>query len=133
MPYGLVLSADSDVCMCGRIVDHAKDKPTLVPAHLVQDQLKKMAKGSGDESLLETPFADLIAQGLQEVAANPPDVALALRPSIGVWEYVHISTEDFSATALSIPEYLGFKERLVGGWLVLAAVIICAVLALALT
>ena len=86
----------------------------MLQAHQVQDQLKTLAKEHECSKALKTGFAELLLQGCQEVAVNPPKIAFAMRPSIGVWEYVQISAEDLSITALGIPEYLGFKEQLIG-------------------
>ena len=97
-----------------RTLDQAKDKPELLQPYVVQDQLKQLAKDQKTPELLQTDFAELVLEGCQEVAVHPPNIALALRPSIGVWEYVKICVDDLSVVALSIPEYLAFKEQLVG-------------------
>ncbi|KAK9808274.1 hypothetical protein WJX73_006327 [Symbiochloris irregularis] len=95
------------------VVEQAKDKPCLVSNTDTQDHLKELAGSNKD--VLEEPFAHLFMQGCQEVSANPPLVAFAMRPSIGVWEYVQISAEDLAVMPLGVGEYLRFKEQLIDG------------------
>ena len=95
-------------------MQHGKDKPALVRPYILQDQLKELAEEHKSPNALQSPFAEVLLQGCQEVAINPPDIAFAMRPSIGVWEYVQICVENLAVRPLGIPEYLQFKERLVG-------------------
>lgn len=49
---------------------------------------------------------------VQEAIILPPFVALAVRPSPGVWEYVRVNVYELSVEQLSVSEYLRFKEEL---------------------
>ena len=97
-----------------RTTEQSKEKPKLLEPYLLQDQHKKLSEEQKQPEILQSSFADLLLHRCQEVAVHPPDVAFAIRPSIGVWEYVKISTDDMSVLPLGIPEYLEFKEHLVG-------------------
>lgn len=37
-----------------------------------------------------------------------------MRPKPGIWEYVRINVEELIVEELSVSEYLGFKEQLIG-------------------
>lgn len=86
----------------------------MVQPYLAQDELKRLAEEHKSAELLESGFGDVMLSGCQEVAVNSPDIAFAMRPSIGVWEYMKICVDSLSVQPLSIPDYLAFKERLVG-------------------
>ncbi|KAK3018336.1 hypothetical protein RJ639_004748 [Escallonia herrerae] len=59
-------------------------------------------------------FAEIV-KSTQEAIVLPPWVALAIRPMPGVWEYVRVNLKTHVVDALSVPEYLQFKEELVNG------------------
>ncbi|KAK3019611.1 hypothetical protein RJ639_005030 [Escallonia herrerae] len=59
-------------------------------------------------------FAQIV-KSTQEAIVLPPWVALAIRPMPGVWEYVRVNLKTHVVDALSVPEYLQFKEELVNG------------------
>lgn len=98
-----------------RAIQQAEDKPKLLQSHELVDRLKLIAEEQKQPAILDAEFAELVLHSAQEVAVHPPEVAFAMRPSIGVWEYVSINADDLTVLALSIPEYLQFKERLIGG------------------
>jgi sucrose synthase len=52
----------------------------------------------------------------QEAVVYPPWVALAIRPNPGMWEYVRVNVDELMLDALSVSEYLAFKELLVNEW-----------------
>ena len=55
----------------------------------------------------------------QEAIILPPFVALAVRPRPGVWEFVRVNINELTVEQLTVSEYLGFKEELVDGRLVI--------------
>ena len=65
----------------------------------------------------EDALAELLTT-CQEAVALPPSLALALRPGIGMWVYISISSTTLGVDRLSVSEYLGFKEKVAGkaGW-----------------
>ena len=42
-------------------------------------------------------------------------MAIAIRPTPGVWEYVRVNVYELNVEQLSVSEYLQFKEELVDG------------------
>ncbi|KAK9950711.1 hypothetical protein M0R45_006186 [Rubus argutus] len=48
----------------------------------------------------------------QEAVVSPPHVVFAIRPNPGYWEYVKVSSEDLSVEAITVRDYLKFKETL---------------------
>lgn len=52
---------------------------------------------------------------IQEAIVLPPWVALAIRPSPGVWEYVRVNVSELAVEELTVPAYLQFKEELTDG------------------
>lgn len=57
-----------------------------------------------------TPLQKIIYHA-QEAAVSEPRIHIAIRPTIGRWEYVSFNLEDMELTEISPSEYLVFKER----------------------
>lgn len=49
---------------------------------------------------------------MQEAAVVPPNVAFAVRPNPGSWEYVKVNSEDLTVDGINVLEYLKFKETI---------------------
>lgn len=47
---------------------------------------------------------------MQEAVVVPPHVAFAVRPSPGYLEYVKVTADDLSVEAISVSDFLRFKE-----------------------
>ncbi|KAK6149475.1 hypothetical protein DH2020_017000 [Rehmannia glutinosa] len=54
-----------------------------------------------------------VLKSSQEAVVISPQVALAVRPRPGVWEYLLLNLEELAVTRLSVSQYLQFKERVV--------------------
>eukprot|EP00245_Coleochaete_scutata_P002204 TRINITY_DN12892_c0_g1_i2.p1 TRINITY_DN12892_c0_g1~~TRINITY_DN12892_c0_g1_i2.p1 ORF type:complete len:860 (+),score=151.07 TRINITY_DN12892_c0_g1_i2:306-2885(+) len=80
----------------------------ILQPHQIQDA---MDLSPGDE-VGEGPFYQMLFS-TQEAVANPPWVALAVRPRPGEWYYVRVNVDDMTVDDLSVSDYLAFKERLV--------------------
>ncbi|XP_022137007.1 sucrose synthase 6 isoform X2 [Momordica charantia] len=53
-----------------------------------------------------------ILSNTQEAAVVPPNVALAVRPSPGFWEFVKVNADSLEVEGLTASEYLRFKEAI---------------------
>lgn len=53
-----------------------------------------------------------MAYDMQEAAVVPPNVALAVRPSPGFWEFVKVNATSLRVGDLTASEYLKFKEAI---------------------
>lgn len=53
-----------------------------------------------------------MAENMQEAAVIPPNVALAVRPSPGFWEFVKVNAYSLEVEGLTASEYLRFKEAI---------------------
>lgn len=40
----------------------------------------------------------------------PPHVAFAIRPNPGFWEFVEVNSDDLSVEAITVTDFLKFKE-----------------------
>lgn len=49
---------------------------------------------------------------VQEAAVVPPNIALAVRPSPGFWEFVTVNATSLEVGDLTASEYLKFKEAI---------------------
>jgi len=49
-----------------------------------------------------------------------------VRPKPGIWEYVRINVEELVVEELSVSEYLGFKEQLVGDYKYFSLTLFCS-------
>lgn len=47
---------------------------------------------------------------LQEAVVMPPHVAFAIRPNPGFWEFVKVNSDDLSVEAITVTDFLKFKE-----------------------
>lgn len=47
---------------------------------------------------------------MQEAVVIPPQVAFAIRPNPGFWEFVKVNSHDLSVDAITVTDYLKFKE-----------------------
>ncbi len=63
-------------------------------------------EGCGEE------FREMI-RSIQEAAAAPPDLYLAIRSRVAKWQYVHIQVESGYCHEVDVAAFLAFKERLV--------------------
>jgi sucrose synthase len=89
-------------------------KGILQPHNLIDELENVIGDDSCREKLRSGPFGEIL-KSAQEAIVSPPFVAIAVRPSPGVWEYVRVDVNELSVEQLSISEYLKFKEELVDG------------------
>lgn len=54
----------------------------------------------------------MVFEILQEAAVVPPNVALAVRPTPGIWEYVKVNSDNLEVSGITATEYLKFKESI---------------------
>ncbi|CAI7736196.1 unnamed protein product [Closterium sp. NIES-53] len=76
------------------------------------DRVDGDEEGEGEESLEDSPFGKLLLAS-QEAVVVSPWVALAVRVRPGEWQHVKINAEEVLVQAMTVPEYLAFKELLV--------------------
>ncbi|KAF8006756.1 hypothetical protein BT93_K0921 [Corymbia citriodora subsp. variegata] len=89
-------------------------KRILQPHHLLDELDSTMDDEQSRQKLSTCPFSDVLKTA-QEAIVLPPFVALAVRPTLGVWDYVRTNVNALSVDQLTVSEYLRFKEELVDG------------------
>lgn len=89
----------------------ALNKPFLLRSEL-WDELESFSREKGNEMLVESPLANAIFFA-QEAALNAPWVYLGIRRYVARWEYIRLHAETLEIEAISVSEYLRFKEQLV--------------------
>ncbi|XP_010038238.2 sucrose synthase 2 isoform X2 [Eucalyptus grandis] len=89
-------------------------KGILQPHHLLDELDSILDDEQSGQSLSACPFNEVL-KSAQEAIVLPPFVAVAVRPTPGVWEYVRINVNELSVDELTVSEYLRFKEELVDG------------------
>lgn len=92
---------------CHRIESEGKGvmKPLDLLNHLISVNSKKNGVNVGNSALVE------ILSYSQEAIVVPPQLALAVRPRPGVWEYLSLNLKQQKVAELTIPEYLQLKEN----------------------
>ncbi|KAF3783783.1 Sucrose synthase 2 [Nymphaea thermarum] len=99
------------VCLLSKYVDQGKG---ILQPHQLWAEFERVISEEERKKLSEGLFGEVL-RSTQEAIVLPPWVALAVRPRPGVWEYVRVNVHELIVEQLSIPEYLTFKEELVGG------------------
>ncbi|KAL8548745.1 hypothetical protein ACS0TY_007853 [Phlomoides rotata] len=100
------------VSLLSRYVEQGKS--ILQPHHLLDELENIIGDDEAKKSLSDGPFSEVL-KSAQEAIVVPPFVAIAVRPSPGVWEYVRVNVHELSVEELTVSEYLRFKEGLVDG------------------
>ncbi|KAL8529566.1 hypothetical protein ACS0TY_006839 [Phlomoides rotata] len=100
------------VSLLSRYVEQGKS--ILQPHHLLDELENIIGNDEAKKSLSDGPFSEVL-KSAQEAIVVPPFVAIAVRPSPGVWEYVRVNVHELSVEELTVSEYLRFKEGLVDG------------------
>lgn len=85
----------------------------LLKPHQLLAEFENIFKGTGLKQI-KGGLVDIL-RCTQEAIVLLPWVALAVRPSPGVWEYIRVNLNGVLVEELSVPEYLQFKEVLVDG------------------
>ncbi|CAN6470266.1 unnamed protein product [Victoria cruziana] len=99
------------VCLLSKYVDQGNG---ILQPHQLWAEFERVISEEERKKLSEGLFGEVL-RSTQEAIVLPPWVALAVRPRPGVWEYVRVNVHELIVEQLSIPEYLRFKEELVGG------------------
>ncbi|XP_073052477.1 sucrose synthase 2 [Primulina eburnea] len=100
------------VSLLSRYVEQGKS--ILQPHHLIDVLDNIIGDDDSRKKLSDGPFGEVL-KSAQEAIVLPPFVAIAVRPSPGVWEYVRVNVHELSVEQLTVSEYLRFKEELVNG------------------
>jgi len=85
-----------------------------VRPHVLVDHWEAISQETKKPELLKSEFARILSV-TQEVVVDGPRMALAIRPAIGTWQYVSLTADELRySEALTVSEYLSFKERVAG-------------------
>ena len=90
------------------------EKPLLLHTDL-EDELVRFCNENPDSSVGVSPLSETLRLS-QEAAIDAPWIYLAVRPRIGIWEYLRIHVESVDVEEISVSHYLSAKERLVNGY-----------------
>ncbi|KAL7135360.1 hypothetical protein ABFS83_11G089700 [Erythranthe nasuta] len=82
----------------------------LMKVHHLMKEMEQVIDDKSERTQLLEGLLGYILCTTQEAAVVPPNVAFAVRPSPGFWEYVKVSANDLSVEGISSTEYLKFKE-----------------------
>nr|BAE06059.1 sucrose synthase [Potamogeton distinctus] len=93
-----------------RFVHHGKG---MLQPHELLAEFEAVIPDGDKEKLRDGAIGELL-KAAQEAIVLPPWVALAIRPRPGVWEYIRVNVNELAVENMTIPEYLQFKEELVG-------------------
>ncbi|XP_031407618.1 sucrose synthase 6 isoform X2 [Punica granatum] len=89
----------------------AMGKRLMKRQHILDEVKKTIEDELERDKVLEGQLGFILAS-TQEAAVVPPHVALAVRPSPGIWEYVKVKSDTLEVTGIAIKEYLKFKEMI---------------------
>ncbi|GLU10603.1 hypothetical protein SLE2022_273960 [Rubroshorea leprosula] len=82
-------------------LQHLKEEMEMV----IDDKTERQQIFEGD--------LGFILSSTQEAVVIPPNVAFAIRPSPGNWEFVKVSADDLSVEGITSTDYLKFKEMVI--------------------
>lgn len=89
------------------------DKTFLLRSDLL-DEFEAFCAGEGAGGIAQSPLGECVCAA-QEAALETPWLYLALRPSIGRWQYLRFHVESVDVEEIGVSEFLTFKERLAQG------------------
>ncbi|PON58303.1 Sucrose synthase [Parasponia andersonii] len=84
----------------------------LMKAHNIMGEVEQSIEGKNERSKVLEGMLGYILTSTQEAAVVPPNVALAVRPNPGYWEYVKVSADDLAVEGISPLEFLKYKESI---------------------
>ncbi|VAX22150.1 sucrose synthase [hydrothermal vent metagenome] len=88
------------------------DKAFLLRSEL-WDEFLAFCDETNYEGITKSPLAELIYTS-QEAITDAPWIYFAIRPRVARWTYLRIHIETMDIDRITVSEYLGIKERLVG-------------------
>ncbi|XP_023519351.1 sucrose synthase 6-like [Cucurbita pepo subsp. pepo] len=92
-----------------RFVENGK---RLMKSQDLMKDLEITIEDKRERSQVLEGFLGYILSNTQEAAVVPPNVALAVRPSPGFWEFVKVNATSLRVGDLTASEYLKFKEAI---------------------
>ncbi|KAH9780764.1 hypothetical protein WN944_014932 [Citrus x changshan-huyou] len=84
----------------------------LMKRHHLMDEVEKSIEDKIERGKVLEGLLGYILSSTQEAAVVPPNVAFAVRPNPGSWEYVKVNSEDLTVDGINVLEYLKFKETI---------------------
>ncbi|XP_077246359.1 sucrose synthase 7-like isoform X2 [Tasmannia lanceolata] len=88
-----------------------KGKRLMRTVHLMEE-MEKAIDDKVERSRVLEGFLGHIISSTQEAAVVPPNIAFAVRPSPGIWEFVKVNAKDLTVDGISASEFLKFKETI---------------------
>ncbi|XP_073150842.1 sucrose synthase 5-like isoform X2 [Henckelia pumila] len=82
----------------------------LMKLHNLMGEMEQVIDDKAERTHLLEGLLGYILCTTQEAAVVPPNVAFAIRPSPGFWEYVKVNANDLSGEEITATEYLKYKE-----------------------
>uniref|UniRef100_A0A7N0U4Y2 Sucrose synthase n=1 Tax=Kalanchoe fedtschenkoi TaxID=63787 RepID=A0A7N0U4Y2_KALFE len=82
----------------------------MLKPHDIMSELENTIEDKAERGKVMQGLLGYILTATKEAAVVPPYVALAVRPSPGVWEYVRVNADDLVVDELSAADYLKLKE-----------------------
>ncbi|KZV53811.1 sucrose synthase 7-like [Dorcoceras hygrometricum] len=82
----------------------------LMKLHHLMGEMEQVIDDKAERTHLLEGLLGYILCTTQEAAVVPPNVAFAIRPSPGFWEYVKVNANDLSGEEMTATEYLKYKE-----------------------
>ncbi|PON63254.1 Sucrose synthase [Trema orientale] len=84
----------------------------LMKAHNIMEEVEQSIEDKNERSKVLEGMLGYILTSTQEAAVVPPNVALAIRPNPGYWEYVTVRADDLAVDGISPLEFLKYKESI---------------------
>ncbi|XP_077220041.1 sucrose synthase 7-like isoform X2 [Tasmannia lanceolata] len=78
----------------------------------LMEELEKAIDDKVERARVLEGFLGYIICSTQEAAVVPPNIAFAVRPSPGIWEFVKVNAEDLAVDGITASEFLKFKETI---------------------
>ncbi|KAK1274023.1 Sucrose synthase 7 [Acorus gramineus] len=84
----------------------------LMKTHQLMDEMEKSMDDKVEKAKLMEGFLGYIICSTQEAVVFPPNIAFAIRPHPGIWEYIKVNSEDLTVDGITVTEFLKYKESL---------------------
>ncbi|KAL9425210.1 hypothetical protein AB3S75_032194 [Citrus x aurantiifolia] len=82
----------------------------IMKLHHLMDELNEVIDDEDVRTQVLEGLLGYILCSTQEAVVMPPHVAFAIRPNPGFWEFVKVNSDDLSVEAITVTDFLKFKE-----------------------